>query len=130
MSPSQLRISAGKMLVAKFRTYGIRGKVLQWIEAFLSHLRQSSTTERIIQWEMVKSGVPQYSILGPLLFLFYVNDMSSLIQNTAKMFADDTKLYAKIESRDDCHGLQRDLNQLTAWSRDWFLGFNETKHEN
>ena len=49
-----------------------------------------------------------------------------ICQNTAKMFADDTKLYAKIKSRDDCHCLQHDLNQLAAWSRNGRLGFNET----
>ena len=65
----------------------------------------------------MKSGIPQGSILGPILLLFYASDMSSLVQNTAEMFAYDIKLYPKIESRDDCYRLKTDLN----------LSFNETK---
>ena len=117
-----------KRLITKLKSYGIRGKVLSWIEAFLNNRRQRVVLRNgSSKWILVKSGVPQESILGPLLFLFYVNDMPTLVQNTAKMFADDTKLYAKTKTRQDCDRLQQDLNHLAAWSQDWLLKFNETK---
>jgi hypothetical protein len=78
-------------------------------------------------WLPVTSGVPQGSILGPVLFLLYVNDLPDAMENTAKMFADDTKLYSSIVSREDCVSLQDDLNSLSTWSRTWLLNFNESK---
>ena len=115
-------------LIIKLRKYGVRGKVLQWIESFLSNRRQRVVLRNgISDWEHVKSGVPQGSILGPLLFLYYIIDMPDEIGNVAKMFADDTKVYAKIQDEQDCHSLQDDLNRLGAWSRKWLLRFNETK---
>ena len=81
----------------------------------------------ISDWEPVISGVPQGSILGSVLFLLYVNDLPDITQNTAKMFADDTKLYARIQDLQDCENLQRDLNHLSVWSRQWLLNFNADK---
>ena len=78
-------------------------------------------------WEDVISGVPQGSILGPILFLLYVNDIPSIVASTAKMFADDTKLYCPIQSRENCLKLQSDLSRLTVWSKNWLLKFNESK---
>ena len=78
-------------------------------------------------WQNIRSGVPQGSILGPLLFLIYVNDMPEVVKSTAKMFADDTKVYKKIKVVDDCKVLQDDLNNLSVWSKKWLLNFNETK---
>ena len=78
-------------------------------------------------WENVISGVPQGSILGPILFLLYVNDIPSIVSSTAKMFADDTKLYCPVKTIDDCQQLQSDLNSLSNWSSKWLLKFNENK---
>ena len=75
-------------------------------------------------WRVVSPKNPYWE---PILFLFYVNDMPTQVQNTAKMFADDTKLYAKTKTRHDCDHLQQDLNHLAAWSQEWLLQFNETK---
>ena len=81
-------------LIIKLRKYGVRGKVLQWIESFLSNRCQRVVLSyRVSDWEHVKSGVPQGSILGPLLFFYCINDMSDEIGNVAKMFADDTSHY-------------------------------------
>ena len=91
-----------KRLILKLRNCGIRGSVLRWIESFLTNRRQ-----RVVlrnggsSWTWVKSGVPQGSILGPLLFLIYVNDMPDIVMSTAKMFADDTKVYSKIQDKQD-----------------------------
>ena len=115
-------------LLLKLRNAGIRGKALNWIAAFLTNRRQRVMLRNGTSgWRRVKSGVPQGSILGPLLFLVYVNDIPDEIECMAKMFADDTKAYNKITSREDCHKLQQDLNSLSAWSRRWLLSFNETK---
>ena len=65
-------------------------------------------------WKNVRSGVPQGSILWPLLFLLYVNDLPDLVKATAKMFADDTKLYSNISTLADCEALQNDLNKLAV----------------
>ena len=63
-------------------------------------------------WAQVVSGVPQESVLGPLLFILYVNDIPDLIESTVKMFADDTKIYSVIQSFDDHLRLQSDVDRL------------------
>lgn len=79
-------------------------------------------------WNNVTSGVPQGSILGPVLFLLFVNDIPDMISSSiAKMFADDTKVYNQIETKADCDALQCDLNALAAWSKLWLLEFNADK---
>ena len=79
--------------------------MLNWIEAFLSNRRQCVVLHKTVDLhgqELVPSGVPQASILGPLLFLLYVNDIPDLTLSVVKMFADDTKIYKKIQSKEDC----------------------------
>ena len=103
-------------------------KFHQWIKSFLSGHRQRVILRNgTSTWRKVISGVPQGSILGPVLFLLYVNDMPELVANTAKMFADDTKLYASIQKREDCVSLQKDLTALFLWSQNWLLHFNADK---
>jgi hypothetical protein len=115
-------------LLCKLSHYGIRGKLLLWIKAFLSSRRQKVVLRNgVSSWKPVTSGVPQGSILGPVLFLLYVNDLPDAMSSTAKMFADDTKVYHRISCHDDCLQLQQDLNMLVNWSRVWLLNFNETK---
>jgi hypothetical protein len=65
--------------------------------------------------------------LGPILFVLYVNDLPDCVNSTAKLFADDKKLYEEIIDPDDCQEIQKDLNTLSAWSKIWLLRFNETK---
>jgi len=73
------------------------------------------------------SGVPQGSVLGPLLFLLFVNDLPDQVINDILMFADDTKVWARIEKIEDSVSLQEDLNRLLEWSEDWLLRFNPEK---
>lgn len=75
----------------------------------------------------VTSGIPQGSVLGPLLFLLYINDLPDKIDSTVYMYADDTKIYRKIESQDDHKQLQLDLNKLKDWSDIWLLKFHPDK---
>ena len=107
---------------------GIRGNILRWIVSFLSNRRQRvKLPGGSSDWKHITSGVPQGSILGPILFLIFVNDMPECVSSTAKLFADDTKLYREILKPDDCQRLQDDLNTLSAWSKTWLLRFNESK---
>ena len=117
-----------KRLLIKLKNCGIRGNVLNWIRSFLANRRQRVILRNgVSDWKYVPSGVPQGSILGPLLFLIYVNDIPDSVLSTAKMFADDTKLYRGIKLFDDCRILQDDLNNLSYWTTKWLLNFNATK---
>ena len=78
-------------------------------------------------WKSVLSGVPQGSVLGPILFLIYINDLDDDITSKVLKFADDTKVFRKIKSDADRQQLQDDLNKLTEWSEKWQMLFNYGK---
>ena len=100
-------------LAVKLKHYGISGNVLTWIKSFLSNRSQQVQVEGVQSKPApVTSGVPQGSVLGPLLFLVYINDMPSKVQSTTRLFADDSLLYRKIKSPEDAQILQNDLNAL------------------
>ena len=118
-----------RRLILKLEAYGIKGDVLNCLKSFLSNRKQ-----RVIvnghpsNWTDVISGVPQGSVLGPVLFIVFVNDMPSCVKDSfVSMFADDTKLYLNINSPDDHQRLQQDLHELEEWSHRWQLQFNPTK---
>ena len=100
--------------------------MLQWIAAFLGGRRQ-----RVLDngskssWSPVKSGIPQGSILGPMLFVCYINDMPDVVDSPIHMFADDTKIFRQMTAQSDQVTLQKDLRQLETWTRKWQLCFNE-----
>ncbi len=71
--------------------------------------------------------MPQGSVLGPTLFLIYINDLPEVVHNIAKLFADDTKLYKQIVDDSSCISIQDDLNELANWSEKWQLKFNAGK---
>ena len=73
------------------------------------------------------SGVSQGTVLGPLLFLIYINDLPSCISPTMRLFADDCFLYCRINSPVDCQNIQKDLDALTKWEKDWQMSFNVDK---
>ncbi len=109
--------------------YGFHGQLLNWLRAYLSDRRQRVLIEgSFSNWLPVTSGVPQGSILGPLLFLLYINDMPSVASNTdTALFADDAKCIKKISCSADARVLQDDLNRLHCWSNKWSLRFNAGK---
>lgn len=86
------------------------------------HVRSSYST-----WEQVISGVPQGSVLGPLLFLIYINDLPDSIYSCLRMFADDTKIWSVIRLPSDSDKLQSDLDRLMDWTQQWLLAFNVDK---
>ena len=81
----------------------------------------------VSNWKSVLSGVPQGSVLGPILFLIYINDLDEDITSKVLKFADDTKVFRKIESDADRQQLQDDLNKLNEWSEKWQMLFNYGK---
>ena len=114
-----------KRLVHKIARYGFGEVFTRWINNFLSDRTQSvSIRGEFSEPKVVLSGVPQGSVLGPLLFILYVNEIPEILQGTAKLFADDTKVYDKACNKDS---LQKDLDTLYLWSSKWLLKFNETK---
>ena len=78
-------------------------------------------------WVDIFSGVPQGSVLGPILFLVYVNDLPNSVLSNLYMFANDSKLYRAIKSKDDCDILQQYLDNITDWGRIWLTKFKSRK---
>ena len=115
-------------LLFKLRSYGITGNIHQWITNFLT-----KRTQRVVvngessEWVPIKSGVPQGTVLGPLLFLLYLNDLPDNISSEVRLFADDCVLYRSITNKHDIEHLQADLDTLTTWQDKWQMHFNADK---
>ena len=117
-----------KRLILKLKSYGVRGKVLRWTEDFLADRYQRVIVQSSLSdWVHVSSGVPQGSVLGPLLFLLYINDLPDCVSCKISMFADDTKLYASSSSPLSVHALQTDIQNAFQWSVKWQMPFNSNK---
>ena len=116
-------------LLQKLQLLGISGKVLCWIRNFLSGRRQKVRVEESCSsWEKVLSGVPQGSVLGPVLFLTYINDLPLVVQDQfVKLFADDAKLDRCVATVNDSRILQCSLDNVTNWSEEWALRMNAAK---
>jgi hypothetical protein len=118
-------------LLYKLSNYGISGCLLKWISAFLTDRSQCVVLEHCFsEWLPVVSGVPQGSVLGPILFILYIDDISAVFSNstvTYKLFADDCKLYSTINTDLDNLALQSALDRLQQWSCDWQLTINVSK---
>ena len=117
-----------KRLLEKLEAHGIGGKLLQWIDASLLDRRQPVIVGGSRSgWEPVPSGVPQGSVLAPLLFIIYVNDLPAMLSFEIKMPADDSKLYIPICLLTDPPAIQDDLNAAVCWASKWQLAFNAAK---
>ena len=117
-----------KRLLTKLGRYGITGNTARWIESFLAGRTQRVVLEDATSYSaQVRSGVPQGSVLGPSLFLIYINDMPENITSTVRLFADDTICYLAIASPTDTNTLQDDLNRLSTWETDWQMDFHPDK---
>ena len=117
-----------RRLIGKLKSYGVSGEILSWVMAFLYDRNQVvkvNGTES--DSAPVISGIPQGSVLGPLLFVIYINDLPELLNSESFMFADDTKLFRTITSKSDAVALQSDLDALQEWSEKWLLRFNPDK---
>jgi len=119
-----------RRLISKLKSYGINADVIAWIEAFLSTRRQRVKINNVFsEWASVLSGIPQGSILGPLLFIIYINDLVDSCSNGSELYlyADDAKLFRHILSGLDRGLLQRDLDNLSNWTEKWLLKLNVNK---
>ena len=117
-------------LLQKLNFYGIWGPLLQWIEKWLTTRTQRVVVEgETSNAAQVKSGVPQGTVLGPLMFLLYINDIVDYIDSSTRirLFADDCLLYRVIQSPQDAEILQTDLNSLCDWADKWQMKFNTAK---
>jgi hypothetical protein len=115
-------------LLKKLISHGIGGHFLLWIQSWLTGRRQKvGLNGEYSNWCNVLSGVPQGSVLGPLLFLIYINDIDEFIVSKLGKFADDTKLCRGISNITDAEILRSDLNQIYQWSLDWQMLFNVDK---
>ena len=121
------KVSHSKLL-HKLSHYGIQGQTLLWIKGFLCNRSQSVSVNGVHSTPCkVISGVPQGSVLGPTLFLIYINDIVGDIKSNIRLFADDTIMYRQVISPADHRILQQDLDRLTSWACLWQMEFNVKK---
>ncbi len=117
-----------RLLLYKLKHYGIRGRLLSWIEAWLKGRRQRVVIgKHYSDWKEVTSGVPQGSVLGPLLFLIFINDLPDAIASHIKLYVDDSKIIRIIKSEQDTIDLQEDIDAAAEWSQNWLIPFNIEK---
>ena len=117
-----------RRLFYKLGYYGIRGSTHKWISSWLSERSQKVVLDGQASDPVpVLSGVPQGSVLGPVLLLIFINDLPDNIRSSVRLFADDCVLYRNIKSPIDCQILQDDLNSLSQWETDWQMKFNVAK---
>ena len=117
-----------RRLLGKLEAYGIDGPILNWIKEYLS----GRTQVVVVNGERsnvapVISGIPQGTVLGPLLFVVYINDLLDNITSDGFLYADDAKILRQITSRGDAEQLQSDIKTLEEWSRIWMLHFHPVK---
>ena len=118
-----------RRLLYKLGYYGIRGSTHRWISSWLSERSQKLVLDGQASDPVpVLSGVPLGSVLGPVLFLIFINDLPDNTRSSVRLFhADDCVLYRNIKSPIDCQILQDDLNSLAQWETDWQMKFNVAK---
>ena len=116
-------------LLAKMKNLGVGGTLLNWFESYLKSRQQRVVIEgSSSSWKEVKAGVPQGSVLGPLLFLIYINDIQQNIDSDCFLFADDTMLLEEVFSpQSAARSLNKDLNSISLWSNRWLVTMNALK---
>ena len=115
-------------LLSKLKHYGIDEKIWLWIYNFIKNRKQSVVVDgkqsRLID---VVSGVPQGTVLCPLLFLLHINDLPSVVSSKVRFFADGCLIYRNITNKEYQSALQKDLNLLESWGNIWVMRFNAAK---
>ncbi len=115
-------------LLHKLQEYGVKGPLHKWLSNFLTKRTMQVVIEGVSSEETpVISGVPQGTVLGPLLFLCHINDLPDSVKSQVRLFADDCLVYRPIRSQADHTALQKDLHSLEQWAKDWGMRFNAKK---
>lgn len=115
-------------LLKKLEVHGIRGDLLNWVKTWLSNRRQRVGVDgEYSGWAEVCSGVPQGSVLGPILFLIYINDIDLGLISKISKFADDSKLLNSVKNSEGVDEIRRDLKNLEVWAEKWQMEFNTDK---
>ena len=115
------KVAYGKLLL-KLHQYGIRGDTLNWIKDILDDRKKTVVINSINSDEVpVSSGVPQGSVLGPILFIAYINYLPEQVKSRVRLFTDDTAMYLAISSTSEGQVLQTDLACLEQWEKMWNL---------
>ena len=118
-------------LILKLQAAGVTGEVLAWFKSYLNNRRQRVVIPGATSdWTFICAGVPQGSILGPLLFLVYINDIVTDIGSNIRLFADDTSLYIIVDDPISAAGcINIDLQKISRWAATWLVSFNPSKTE-
>ena len=115
-------------LLHKMKLYGVDGNINAWLCDFLTIRKMKVVVDGEESDSVTEdSGVPQGTVLGPLLFLCHINDLPDAVRSTVCLFADDCLLYRSIRNRDDHLALERALQQLETWAHTWGMRFNAKK---
>ena len=128
MSRRRRQLLQHERLMLKVRSYGIDGLLANWIQDFITGREQRVCINgKSSRWVKVTSGVPQGSVLGPLLFVIFINDLPESILSGIKMYADDTKIYQFVNNEEQAEKLQEEIDKLYNWSQVWQLLFHPDK---
>ena len=118
-------------LIYKLRRCGVAGNLLLLLQSFLSNRKQRTVLNgQSSPWGTVQAGVPQGSILGPLLFLIYINDLAQNLRCKVKLFADDTSLFTTVQDpQAAASDMNHDLDLITSWANQWRMSFNPDRNK-
>ena len=120
-----------RRLIQKLKSYNFSGELVSWISKWLADRKQRVLVNGAYsEWRDVDSSVVQGSVLGPILFVIYINDIDSCISNNEGIiskFADDTKLAKVINNSETAAEMQQIINKIEKWSKEWGMQFNTKK---
>ena len=116
-------------LLHKLRQIGLSESLVDWFSSYLDSRRQRVVfNSKTSDWKNIDAGVPQGSILGPILFLIYINDIVDDIHSKIRLFADDTSLYLIVDNPNEtAERINSDLERINVWSKQWLVDFNPSK---
>ena len=118
------------ILLHKIKKLKIKGKLGRWLQNFLEGRKQVVLVDRVkSKWSEIVSGIPQGSVLGPILFLIYISDIGEGLTAQTLVYVDDTKVKQKVNTEEDVENLQRELEKLDKWANDNNMNFNGKKFQ-